>query len=594
VKKKYWLVPVCATALMAQSQHFYSQSNVSGQLLLIRTVNLMAQAQAAANPAAKLGSFPEAGGAEREFHPSQRFIHERLERQLLERGRFSIAPHTITPSGPSLTVSPSSSSFGFAGLTHYDQRNANGGNQLSLEPPSPAVASGDGYVLEGVNNAVQVYTTAGVPLLPVVVSTNQLFGVSPSYNRATLVYGVYPTDMRVFYDATVDRWFVLQRSAAVNSAGSPLPQSEYLLAVSQTGDPTQNYNIYTYDTTDLGNFQCPCIADYPQIGADQYGFYISANLFNANSMSYVYYSNILAISKAGLASGATQPTVVKFEIPFFTGYEFAIQPASTPPGAANFLALGGAEYFVSSMMGVSDSNLAIWVVNNTSSLATTSPNLLLTQTTIPTQSYALQPTATQKNGPLTLANSYFPTGLLAGLDGGDIRVLSAVYAGGRLYVTLGTDVIDSLGDSLSGGAYFVISPDLRAGVLSGAALRQGYLVVDSNHLLRPTIAVNAQGNGAIVFTLVGPGYFPSAAYVPFSNFAPSGAIQVAGPGVYPEDGFTGYPNDGFPDAGVARWGDYSTAMVSTDGSIWMTTEYIPGSVRTSQANWGSYVMQYIP
>jgi len=195
---------------------------------------------------------------------------------------------------------------------------------------------------------------------------------------------------------------------------------------------------------------------------------------------------------------------------------------------------------------------------------------------------------------LTLANSYFPTGLLSGLDGGDVRVLSATYAGGRLYATLGTDVVDSFGDNLSGGAYFVITPTFRAGVLSADALRQGYLVVDRNNLLRPAIAVNADGNGAITFTLVGPDYFPSAAFVPFTNFAPAGPIQVAGPGAFPEDGFTGYPNNGFPVAGVARWGDYSTAMVASDGSIWMTTEYIPNSVRTSQANWGSYVMQYIP
>ena len=134
----------------------------------------------------------------------------------------------------------------------------------------------------------------------------------------------------------------------------------------------------------------------------------------------------------------------------------------------------------------------------------------------------------------------------------------------------------------------------RAGVLSADAVREGYLVVDRNNLLRPAIAVNADGNGAITFTLVGPDYFPSAAFVPFTNFAPAGPIQVAGPGAFPEDGFTGYPNSGFPVAGVARWGDYSTAMVAGDGSIWMTTEYIPNSVRTSQANWGSYVMQYIP
>jgi hypothetical protein len=602
VSKRYLLFPFCAVALLAQTQHFYNGTNVTGQLLLIRSVNLTAQAQAAVQSHAQAGEGVDSLmytrilqrerflGRSLEVHPSQRYRSPVLP----DPGTFPFSPDALTPSGPSLTVSPSSSSFGFAGLTHYDQRNANGGNQLSLEPPSPAVAAGDGYVLEGVNNAIQVYTSAGTPLLPVVVSTNQLFGVSPAIDRSTFTFGVYPTDMRAFYDANIDRWFVLQRSAANDAAGNPLPKSQYLLAVSQTGDPTQMYNIYTFDTTNLGNFRCPCISDYPEIGADQYGFYISANEFNASTSIDALQSNILAISKTALAAGSIMPTAVKFEIPSVTGYEFTIQPSSTPPGASNFLANGGVEYFVSSMKGTADANLSIWAMNNTGSLGGGSPTLLLTQTTIPTETYSLQNNATQKLGPLTLAKTFFPTGLLEALDGGDIRVLSVSYAGGRLYVTLGTQVIDSNSNALSGGAYFVISPDLRAGVLSGATLRQGYLVVDGNHLLRPSIAVNAQGNGAIVFTLVGPNYFPSAAFVPFSNFAPSGPIQVAGPGAFPEDGFTGYPNSGFPVTGVARWGDYSSAIVDPSGSIWMTTEYIPNSVRTSQANWGTYVMQYIP
>ena len=47
----------------------------------------------------------------------------------------------------------------------------------------------------------------------------------------------------------------------------------------------------------------------------------------------------------------------------------------------------------------------------------------------------------------------------------------------------------------------IISPTFRAGALNGSVLRQGYLSTPGNHLLRPAIAVNAQGVGAIVFTV---------------------------------------------------------------------------------------------
>src|SRR5262249_7417189 len=151
---------------------------------------------------------------------------------------------------------------------------------------------------------------------------------------------------RAFYDQGINRWFVLQRAVLNDIFGNPLPQSRLYLAVSQSGNPTGTYNIYTMDTTDPGNFFCPCFSDYPQIGADQYGFYISTNQFNS-VYSYFVDANILAISNPALSSGAANPTAARFLIPFSTGFEFAIQPASTPPGASYLAVNGGAEFFLS-------------------------------------------------------------------------------------------------------------------------------------------------------------------------------------------------------------------------------------------------------
>ena len=371
-----------------------------------------------------------------------------------------------------------------------------------------------------------------------------------------------------------------------------MPQSQEILAVSQTGDPTGTYNIYTIDTTTGLGFACPCVSDYPEIGADQYGFYISANEHNYATSIFALATNILAVSKFALASGVAAPTAYKFEIPFVNGYEFAIQPASTPPGASYFLANGGVEYFVSSLQSAADSNLALWAMTNTSSLTTANPNLTLIKTIIPTLAYMSPNAARQKPGPLPYGSSLTPPGRLALIDGGDSRVQSVEYVGGRLYVTLGTQVTDDTGKPAVGFAYVVISPAYRAGQLTGSALRQGYVVTNGNNLLRPALAVNAQGSGAIVFTLVGPDYFPSAAFLPFSGFAPGPSILVAGAGAAPEDGFTGYPANG--TTGIARWGDYSDAVVDSDGSIYMVTEYIPNAPRVKVANWGTYIVHYTP
>ena len=88
-------------------------------------------------------------------------------------------------------------------------------------------------------------------------------------------------------------------------------------------------------------------------------------------------------------------------------------------------------------------------------------------------------------------------------------------------------------------------------------LHQGYVAVNGENVLFPSIAVNRSGVGAMAFTLSGPDFFPSAAYVRFAFGRTVGSIHVTGPGALPEDGFTGYA--AFGGNGVARWGDYSAA-----------------------------------
>ena len=121
-------------------------------------------------------------------------------------------------------------------------------------------------------------------------------------------------------------------------------------------------------------------------------------------------------------------------------------------------------------------------------------------------------------------------------------------------------------------------------------LHQGFVAVNGENVLFPSIAVNERGIGAMAFTLSGPDFFPSAAYVRFGFGRPIGPIRIAGAGAGPEDGFTGYKAFGSPTPGVARWGDYSAA-VAADGAIWMGNEFIPGTPRTVNANWGTFITQ---
>jgi hypothetical protein len=564
-----WVGP----ALLAQT-HF-SGSNITGQLIRLRTVNLLQQAQAQQVSASDSG--------------------KTKLRRLLSPSK--VAAFGLPPYANGLVTVTSS---GFNGLTHYDQREANGGNQFSIEPPSPALAVADGFVLEGVNDAVRVYSVSGSPQLPVVLTSNQVFGLGPAIDRTTNFNGVYLTDMRVFHDPDFDRWIILQWSQANDSFGDPLPQSTEWIAVSQTNNPTGTYNIYSLDTTNGQTLGCPCIPDYPQIGADQNGFYISSNEFpwaGAQFGTQPIDVSVLAISKASLAAGALTPTVYRFAVPFgVTGYEFALQPATTPPGGQYSSAENGSEYLVSSNAEFSAaSDLAIWALTNTHSLTTSAPDLGLTEVLLPTEAYFSPNVANQRPGPLPYGSSLEPPGLLPYLDGGDTRLLSLSYSGGLLYATLATEVTNSTtGHIFVGGAYFIISPTLANNALKASIHRQGYVHVADNHLLRPALAINPAGSGAIAVTVVGPDFFPSAAFIPINTTFTSPFLRVAAAGSAPEDGFTGYPNLGYVSQGVARWGDDSAAVVDSSGNIWMSVEYIPNNPRTQLANWGTFIMEHNP
>src|SRR5215216_5617539 len=51
--------------------------------------------------------------------------------------------------------------IGFEGLNFYQQRYARGGNQFSVEPPDQALCVGNGFVLEAVNDVLNIFDSSG-------------------------------------------------------------------------------------------------------------------------------------------------------------------------------------------------------------------------------------------------------------------------------------------------------------------------------------------------------------------------------------------------------------------------------------------------
>jgi hypothetical protein len=531
--------------------------------------------------------------------------------------------HAAAAGAPAVAGNPLSSVqlpgfAGFNGLTGAAQAAAGSGKyagtQYDLEPPDQGLCvgtnSGTGRenVVEPVNTAVQVYDTSGNAQLANAVPLNQLFMFAPeeTISNGVATFGDFTSDPRCYYDPRDGRWFLTAlQIAVVPATGAFGTTSEEVIAVSETGDPTANWFIYTIDSTDDGtggtpaDSGCPCFGDQPLMGADAYGFYVTSNEYGISSSAFNG-AQVYAISKSALEAGPSASiSAVHLQPGTSTsslgGLAFSIQPATSPSPVWN-ISNGGTEYFMSASdwgaapaLGTRANSLLVWALTNTGSLATT-PNVSLSFVQVPSELYAQPPNAVQKNGPTPLADAFHsPEGLIAANDD---RLQQVAFADGKLWSSLNTAAKLPSGPTNVGAAYFVVAPADSSGTLSASLVTQGYIGLDKENVDFPSVGVTPAGKAVVTFTIVGPDHFPSAAYAPLDLASGVGAIRIASAGTAPEDGFT--PLKAFGGVGVARWGDYSAAFSDQFGTIWMADEFIGNAPRDFYTNWGTFVYAVTP
>src|SRR6266540_1681277 len=209
----------------------------------------------------------------------------------------------------------------FAGLNHRDQRTANGGNQFSLEPPDQGLCVGNGFVLETVNDVLRVFDKAGNPLTGV-TDQNTFYGYPPAVNRTTGAFGPFMADPSCYFDPTTRRWFHVILTLDVDPVSGAFLGSNHLdVAVSRTSNPTGQWAIYrvpvqddgTQGTPDHGCEGGPCLGDYPQLGADAFGFYITTNEYPFFAASGFHAAQLYAFNKFALERNAPTVNVTQFD-----------------------------------------------------------------------------------------------------------------------------------------------------------------------------------------------------------------------------------------------------------------------------------------
>ena len=539
-------------------------------------------------------------------------------------GGVSVASGNKAKSDPQFNM-------GFEGLNFYQQRYARGGNQFSVEPPDQGMCVGNGYIVEAVNDVINVFNSSGQSVLPDNTATNivsglprnvnhavdlnSFLGYAPAINRSTGVRAQEVTDPSCLYDAATQRFFVVALTLETFPNGALTTVNHLDLAVSQTSNPTGLWNIYRTDVTNDGTNTGgvnpgPYLGDYPHIGADTNGIYLTTNAYpwccNGFSGAQIY-----AFSKAQLAAGAASVNMVHIDtsgmvnLPSDAGATqpgFTVWPAqssgSITPNTEFFLSSNATDEATHPVAGFggthTSSTLIVWTLSNTGSLNSASPSLSLTNKVLSVNPYAIPPKL-QQPGSGTPPTTSVPQGycinntttvtiagvgcwrLLVGApgsevistpDANDTRMQQVTYANGKLWGSLDTALNPDGGAQRAGIAWFIINPS------AGKVDNQGYLGASGYDFTYPAIGVTESGRGVMAFTAAGDTTNPSAAYAAIDAKAGVSTWDIVpgGLGAAQDDGFTSYKAQvGNPPR--TRWGDYGAAAVDGN-SIWIASEYI--------------------
>jgi len=500
-------------------------------------------------------------------------------------------------------------------------------------------------VLETTNDVLNVFNTSGQSVLPDNTATNivggfprnvnhavdlnSFYGYPPAINRSTGVRGQFVTDPSCLYDPATQRWFVVVLTLETTPGGAFTTVNHLDIAVSQTSNPTGSWNIYRIDVTADGSpgntgGPCPCLGDYPHIGADANGFYITTNSYPWGPGSFDG-AQIYALSKAQLAAGAASVNMVHINTTGMvnatspvaqTEPGFTVWPAQSPGTNSFQLANNGTEYFLSSNAGDeaagtaftgSSTNLIVWTLKNTASLNSVSPSLSLSNKVLDVGQYGIPPKQ-QQPGSGTAPTTDVPQGycinntttllfsgqtgcwrllfvgepahdeVISRPDSNDTRMQQVMYANGKLWGALDTALNPDGGPQRAGIAWYIVNPAV------GSIVKEGYLGATGYDFTYPAVGVTASGRGVLAFTATGNSLNPSAAYAPIDASVGVGAWNVVtgGTGAAADDGFTSYKSF-VGNSPRTRWGDYGAAAVDGN-SVWIASEYIGGAC--TYTNWG--------
>lgn len=402
-------------------------------------------------------------------------------------------------------------------------------------PPDPNGAAGFDHIMVTVNNTAKIQKKDGTQLSSVDL---------PTFFSGTGHTDVY--DPKVTYDPYNHRW-IFVACASRESANSAL-----LLGVSQTFDPTGNWNIYSIDA-DPANTNW---FDYPSLGFSKNWIIVGGNMFDIPGQTTGFKARTWVINKNEAYAGNG------LSIPYFdrTDY-FTICPS------INYDANENTAWCIANHNSNSGGNGFIKMFSIAGTAA--APTFTLGST-------------------IQVATAWAPNGVDAPQSGttnkvnlGDHRIQNVVYRNGRLYFCQNF-FSPAASPTTCGVQVVAINP------FSSTHLETQRIIDNTGAIMAayPSITVNTNDDLAIGYCTFYTNNYPSAAYTYRRGLAGgfNSAVYRGG-----EDWYE------YTFGGRNRWGDYTATYTDPEDNkaIWIISQY----ARTRSGGvsyWGTWWKKICP
>ena len=356
------------------------------------------------------------------------------------------------------------------------------------------------------------------------------------------VGGAFFFDPKLVYDFYEDHFVMI-----VDASRSSDTRSWYLLSVSETSDPRGTWYVWALEMQLNGFFPTDDFADFPGVGLDQHGIYLTANMYAPFDGGSFAYSKLRILNKDQVYAFGNLLWFDFFSFLDATGeLAFTVQPAHSFDSRS-------AAYLLSSDP-FQGSKLTLFSLKNPTSILP-----LLSKKGVSVAAYSFPPDAAQKGGS-------------ALLDTGDARLLNAVLRDGFLYTNHAV-----AHDWGSGEVAALRFYQLTTG---GNVVQDLTYGADGFHYFYPAIMPNPDGDLALAFCRSSSTEFAGERFTGRRAGDPLGSLEPSQPLKAGKAHYVLLDN-----LGRDRWGDYSgIASDPEDDSLWIYGQYAKGKKK-----WGTQV-----